>query len=312
MTRMPLPNFILIGAAKSGTTALYRSLEQHPEIYMSPKKEPNYFGLGFGRPRYHEPVSDSRRRWREPIDTLDAYLGLFRDVGAEKAIGEGSPGYLYDPCVPDRIEALIPNVKVIAILRNPVDRAFSSFMHAVRDAKEPIPDFARALAAEDQRVRENWHPFWHYRRRGLYYHQLKRYFERFGEGRVGVFLYDDLVRDSVGLSQAVFRFLGVGSTFVPHANVRFNASGLPRSQILQAFLTRPSPVRRALRRVLPVSLRSPAQARLQHLNLRRAPPMKAEVRMELTRYYREDVRRLEDLIGRDLSGWTTFPASGGI
>lgn len=154
-----LPNFLIIGASKAGTTSLYDYLDQHPDIYMSPRKETNFFARVNGDPGYYEPVDELRKRLRRPIKTLEAYQALFARVANEKAIGEASPWYLLEDQVPERIQDYIRQVKLIAILRNPVEQAYSLFQDYIRAGKEPQADFLQAIRATEQRTRDNWHPF---------------------------------------------------------------------------------------------------------------------------------------------------------
>src|SRR5580704_17949873 len=133
---MTLPNFFIIGAARSGTTALYEYLRQHPQIYMSPIKEPNYFafygqGIHYRGPRDQELVRSSY------VPSLKAYEAQFSGVAKEIAVGEASPWYLYLPEAPERIRRKVPDAKLAAILRNPVDRAFSAFSVLQLQAREP-------------------------------------------------------------------------------------------------------------------------------------------------------------------------------
>ncbi len=123
---MTMPNFLIVGAMKCGTTALYYYLEQHPQIFMSPVKEPNFFcfegreGLDSGN----------------SITDIAAYRGLFRGVSSERAIGEASHCYLYEPRAVERIKHYTPDARLIAILRSPIERAYSHFLHAVRNGTE--------------------------------------------------------------------------------------------------------------------------------------------------------------------------------
>ena len=167
-----LPNFLIIGAAKAGTTSLYRYLEQHPEVYMSPVKEPKFFALGGERLDYRGPGDEARMRGAS-VTSLEDYRELFRGVSTETAVGEASTLYLYSERAAARIKHHVPDVKLIAVLRNPVDRAYSDFLHLVRDGIEPLTDFPQALEAEESRIRSRWAPMWHYRRRGFYHPQLK-------------------------------------------------------------------------------------------------------------------------------------------
>jgi hypothetical protein len=300
---MALPNFLIIGAQKSGTTALYHYLKQHPQIYMSPVKEPHFFALeneelDFRGPRDQEILSQM------VVTDFGAYRELFRNVSSETAVGEASAGYLHSSRALGRIRRYVPDAKLIAVLRDPVEGAYSSFLHMVRDGREPLSDFEQALRAEKTRIRDNWGPIWHYRQKGFYYGQLKRYFEAFGRDQVKVYLYEeDLKGDPLGMLQDIFRYLGVDDAFVPDMSLRHNISGIPKSKALHGFLRRPHPVKSAAKPFVPEVVRVRLVTILRNRNLSRPPRLSPEVRGWLVGEYREDILRLEELIQRDLSGW---------
>ena len=302
--RNGLPNFLVIGAAKCGTTSLYHYLGQHPEVFMSPVKEPRFFALE-GHPLDFRGPGDERYRIGTAT-TLDAYRQLFEGVEDELAIGEASVLYQHHPNAAEAIARHIPDVKLIAVLRNPVDRAYSGFMVKLRDSIEPLDDFEQALQAESQRIADGWYYTWHYRDQGFYHRNLSRYFERFDRSRIRVYLYEDFNRDPEGTLTDVFRFLGVDDGFRPDLRTRFNASGRPRSARLQRLLTQPHPVKEAAKAVIPEELGHRVIARVQRPNLVR-PPLSARTRASLVGGYRDDISRLEGLIGRDLSDWRKVP-----
>jgi hypothetical protein len=297
---MTLPNFLVIGAAKSGTTSLYRYLKQHPQVYMSPVKEPHFFTHEGERPNFRGPGDE----WMNTtfVYRLGDYRKLFAGVSDEKAIGEASTWYLGNPKAPDRIRHYIPEAKLIAILRNPVDRAYSAYLHLVRIGQEWL-DFARALREEEARIKANWNDIWHYKRGGFYHAQLTRYYELFGQDQIRVYLYEDLKEDPVGTMQSIFRFLEVDDAFVPDTSLKYNVSGIPRSRALQTFVEKPNPFKTVLKPFLPEGLRRRIRENLRQRNLSIPPPMPEDVRKKLTEAYREDILKLQDLIGRDLSGW---------
>jgi hypothetical protein len=297
---MTLPNFLVIGAAKSGTTSLYRYLKQHPQVYMSPVKEPHFFTHEGERPNFRGPGDE----WMNTtfVYRLGDYRKLFAGVSDEKAIGEASTWYLGNPKAPDRIRHYIPEAKLIAILRNPVDRAYSAYLHLVRIGQEWL-DFARALREEEARIKANWNGIWHYKRGGFYYLRLKRYYDTFGREQIRVYLYEDLKEDPVGTTQSIFRFLEVDDAFVPDTSHKLNVSSIPRSRVLQAFVRKPNPLKGALKPFVPKGLRRRVMTNLHDRNLTKPPPMPEDIRGELTEAYREDVLRLQELTGRDLSKW---------
>ena len=296
---MTLPNFLVIGAMRAGTTALYRFLMQHPRIYMSPIKEPKFFALE-NHPLDFLGPGDRARMRRDARTTQESYRELFRGASTESAVGEASTFYLYSTEAPVNIHRRAPNMRLIAVLRHPAERAYSAYLHMVRRGFEPLRDFHAALQAEAERSRAGWAPDnWHYRQMGFYATQLERYFSLFDRKQVRVYLYEDFCADPVGTLQDMFRFLGVDPEFVPDVSLRYNVSGIPRSRRLQALINRP---RTALGKPLPEAWRLRIGLAVQRWNLTR-PALGDEVWRDLLEGYREDMLRLEDLIRRDLSGW---------
>jgi hypothetical protein len=300
---MTMPNFLIIGAGKSGTTSLYHYLRQHPEVYMSPVKEPKFFAVEGKELNFRGP-NDETSMNRGSITSIEAYRGLFREVTDEKAIGEASPLYLHSLEAPGRIKHYIPEARLIAVLRDPVQRAYSSFLQRVQKGQEPLHDFAQALREEENRMRDNWAPRWYSKRIGFYYAHLKRYYDLFEHDRIRVYLHEDLKADPVGVARDVVRFLGVNDAFTPDISLRYNVSGVPRSAALQAFLSRPNPAKSLLKRFLSEDLRRRVAVSLENRNIAGPPPpLDPNVRKELQDLYREDILNLEKLIGRDLSRW---------
>lgn len=303
---MTMPNFLVIGAMKSGTTSLHHYLRQHPEIYVSAVKEPSFFAFEGSTLEFDGPEGRSRTRRlmkRYFVTDVDAYGALFGGVAGEKAVGEVSPLYLYDGGAPNRIKRYVPGAKLIAVLRHPAERAYSAFLYLSRDGREPLRDFAAALRAEDARIRGNWEWIWHYRTMGLYHAQLGRYFDAFARDQIRVYLYEDLQSDPVALLQDVFGFLAVDASFTPDMSARHNPSGIPRSTMLLRLMNRPNAVRNVLRPIVPPRLRRLLRAHVEARVLAPPPPLDGEIRRELIRAYSDDVRKLEHLIGRDLSRW---------
>jgi len=294
---MTMPNFFLIGAQKAGTTSLYSYLKQHPQIYMSPRKEPHFFkGIH----------SEDQRRGGDlaPVTDIGDYRALFEGVTDEKAIGEASASYLYSPSAPALIKRSIPDARLIAVLRNPADRAYSNYLFCVQMGREPLASFVDALQSEERRIREDWGSLWHYRQKGFYYTQVKRYFDIFGQDQVKVYLYDDLRGNPFGMLSDIFRFLGVDETFVPDLSIEHNTTGLPRNKSLYLLAKRltanhPALESGVLDRLLPAAPRRYVKKRI----FVEPPPLPAEVRRQLIDVYREDVLELQDLIRRDLSPW---------
>jgi hypothetical protein len=298
---MTMPNFLIIGAAKSGTTALYEYMKQHPQIYMSPVKEPNFFALEGENLDFQGP-GDQQATARWSTTSCEAYRKLFQGVSDQLAIGEASALYLYSPKAPSRVRHYIPKAKLIAILRHPVERAYSAFLMLSRDGREPYTRFDQALQEEDSRIRSKWGHIWHYKSMGFYYTQLCRYFEVFDRNQISIYLYEDLKMNPIGLLQDIFRFIGVDETFIPDMTARPNMSGLPRSPLLFTLLNRRNPIKTVLRPLVPRRLRQRILTYINERNLIKQA-LSTEVWKYLIEVYRADIRNLQNLIQRDLSNW---------
>lgn len=297
-----LPNFLIIGAAKAGTTSLYHYLRQHPQIYMSPHKEPRFFALE-GRPiGFNGPGDMTRFTF---VTERSRYEALFDGVGTERAIGEASPWYLYVEQSPERIKHHIPHARLIAVLRDPVERAYSNFLHARNEGLEPLDDFAAAMDAESERIAQNWSYRWHYKQKGFYSSQLKRYLNTFPKDNMRFYLFEDLKQGPADLLADICGFLDVDDTFAWETGRQFNVSSTPKSRVVADLLQRSS------RRLSPVlagagpvrTLARSMKDRVAGLNAERAPALRPEIRARFIEEYREDVLRLQDLLARDLSAW---------
>lgn len=294
-----MPNFVLIGAQKAGTTAIAHYLSQHPQIYMSPMKEPGFFDFEGCPPNFKGPSDQDL--YSHIITDLNHYLMLFDGVTDEVAIGEATTWYLRSPKAADRIHHYIPDAKLIAILRNPVDRAFSAYMHAVRDDREWL-DFPTALNHENKRIDDNWEYLWQYRLNGLYSEQLSYYFSKFHKDQFRIYLYEDLCQDPKQLIRDIFSFLEVSDEYIPSVFSRLNISGKPKIKLLDNLLEETSLVKRTLKPLLPKTFRKQIANRLRMMNTEKkeCPP---EIRQELIAFFRDDILRTQQLIGRDLSNW---------
>ncbi len=299
---MRFPNFLIIGAAKAGTSSVFSYLGQHPDVFASPAKEPNYFALAGQRPSFAGPGDSIINQ--ASITDLDRYQALFRGAGQAAAVGEASTLYLYAPGAATAIRQDIPGARIIAILRDPAERAYSSFLHLRRDGREPAASFEEALDLEERRIQQHWEHLWHYTRLGYYYAQLQRYFEVFPREQIGVWLYDDLEADPARVLREVFAFLGVDPRFEPDMSIRHKVAGTPRSRTLHAVLTQPNPAKTLAKRLLPAGVRSHVYGALMQRNVQEhREHMRADTRRRLQALYRDDVERLAALLARDLCAW---------
>ena len=316
------PNFFVIGAAKAGTTSLHNYLAQHPKIFMSPVKEPNYFAFNQSLPDFNGPENISgsvilrdrlkREKYQFSVTSTKSYQQLFSKAQSAIAIGESSVSYLYYPHSAQRIFQAVPEARIIVLLRNPVDRAYSKYQQFLRDAAEPIKDFEAAIEAEPSRIKENWSPTWFYLDRGFYYRQLKPFYDVFGADRIHVALYEDFVRDPQNTLNGMFKHLGLDPCLIDTTQ-RHNVSGdhmAPRAIWIHDIFFRPNYLTNFLQRHMPEPMIRVIRPYARKILLRKAEisekkKMTPELRARLSNIFRDDILLLEQLLGRDLSSWLT-------
>lgn len=295
---MTLPTFLIAGVQKAGSTSVWQYLGQHPQVFLPSIKEIEF--LSENRP----PELIQRRaewfeRWPHLYD-FDAYQRLFDGVTDEVAIADGSMNALfhYDQSI-SRIQKYVPDIKIFVILRHPVERAFSDYLMHLRDAIGDNPPKPLVQQSESS----------FQLRKGLYYEPVKHYQEAFGPEQFKVFLYDDLCRDSTAFMQKVYTFIGVDTSFTPDTSRRNQVASVPKNQAVNQLLRKKNPVRdtvaKVLKTVLPTETRQAIRQKLIDLNSqpKNAVTLSPEERQKLVEYYREDVLKLQDYIGRDLSAW---------
>lgn len=283
---MRLPDFIVAGAVKSGTTSLNYQLKQHPDIYMSPFKEPRYFAFD-----PTDPGHTGENGLNFPITTLEAYADLFAEAPPGAVVGEVSPHYMISPVAPRKIKETTPDVKLIFSLRDPVKRAYSVYWHAVRLGQEPRPP-EDAFTDADYRVRN-----------GRYFELLQPWYALFPASQITVILFDDLVADPVGTFQKLCRVIGVDDTFVPDTTVR-NQGGAYKNKRLGLLMERVkmNPATQQIIPFLPGGVRE-RLAGVRGNNFEAPPPMPDSVHDYLNNYFAADIEQLEQLLGRNLDAW---------
>lgn len=297
-----LPNFLIIGAPKSGTTSLSRYLQHHPDVFIPTQEELNYFAFRNSPPHYTSP--DAARILRTTRCTASEYRRQFAQWQQQKMAGEKSALYLSAEAAPAAIYEEIPNAKLIVILRNPADRAFSHFTHNLRLLSEPLTDFRDALAAETERKKNGWsYCFW-YRERGRYVSQLQRYLALFPREQLLILLFDDLRADAEALMRGVCRFLGIDERHDMQVHKRYNVSeGVPRNGPLHLALTEDSRAKSLFKAIAPPVVQQRIWWFLYRRNLAPLPTFDPALRRQLLTEFDDEITDLERLIDRDLSAW---------
>jgi hypothetical protein len=303
-----LPTFLIIGAGKSGTTSLHKYLDQHPEVFMCPVKETNFFELEGERILVNEKEDPQAfKYYPQSITEWDKYVRLFEQATKAKAIGETSPMYLYGKRSPENIKRYLPDAKLIVILREPTSRLYSRYLHLARDGRLPTPEFEDAL----DRKNTIWWTRNDLVQEGFYHKHLSRYYETFPKEQIKVFLYEDLSKEPVKAMKELFAFIGVDPTFEPNMEVTYNLSGKPKSGFINSLIGADGILIRSAKAVMPgvvnkLKNSTTTQKMVETIrkkNLER-PPVSMEVKKRFYKeVYAEEIEKLEKLINRDLSRW---------
>lgn len=270
---------------------------------MSPVKEPFYFAFEGEPPLY--PGAGGAFFRKNAIWRSHEYAGLFAGVRHERAVGEASATYLASPQAGGRIHKNLPASRIVAVLRQPAERAYSGYTFLSQFGFEPAPTFEEALALEESRLKTGWIPILGYKSFGCYHAQLSVYYDLFPPEQIRVYLYEDWKNDPQTMLRDLFQFLEVEDGFAPdicHSNITL----LPRNRRMHRLARHPERLERCAP-FLPSGARQAASAALRWMdrrfNLAPPPRLAPEVRARLTAGFREDILRLQDLIGRDLSHW---------
>jgi len=295
------PNLFIVGAQKSGTSALAGWLSQHPQVCMSFPKEPGFLAFGANGYPYPDGWGQPAPASRYVVTDERNYLDLFSHAGPQqRVIGEASTWYFALPGMAQKIRDYNPHARIIVILRNPVERAYSAWCHARSDQLEPCENFAAALALEEQRGEVEF--LLRYRRMGLYSEALAQYQAVFPASQLLVLFHDDVRTDPMAVWQTVCRFLDIDAAVLPAFAHRYNSSGLPRNRLLHKLL-RSHRIKRITRKILPHAVAIGTKQRLDRINLKMHPAMDARSRAELREYFRPDIKQLSQLTNRDLLSW---------
>lgn len=313
-----LPNFLVIGAAKCGTTSLYHYLRQHPDVYMSPIKEPNHFSTDINpeefSPEYklherqknldvHSYVRGDMKepQWGAYVTSETDYRLLFRFADGKKRIGEISNSYLYSSTAADEINKRLKGVKLIAILRNPVDRAYSHYQANIRDGRALLP-FRQELEKDMAKPEKGWGKSHLYIELGMYTAQIKRYKELFTPDQLLILFFDDLKKNTPAVIDSVFKHLHLRNIPVNYEE-RHNEAKTPKNTRLIHLLTQTGLKRRVFR-MLPASIQSP----VKNMFFKQGKPekMSSEDRAWLTEIFRDEITKLSSEMNRDLSDWLKY------
>jgi hypothetical protein len=301
---MALPDFLIAGVPKAGTTALHAALVRHPDLFLSRVKEPKFFSSD-GRPPAHGGPGDVQT-YQEHVWRQADYEALFEPAPPGAVRGEATPFYLYDLAAHDRIKSLIPDARVILLLRDPVDRAHSNWTHLWNAGLEPEADFLTACRAEPERIAAGWAGFWHYLALGRYGHQVQHLLRVFPREQVLLLRYRELKDAPAATLDRVCAFLGVGTGLL---------GAIPRENV-NRHVVEDTAVNRVLRGLLragggfghrfPVPLRLVARGpilTLLHRKTGARPVTTPAERAALLPHFAEDIAVLQEVTGERFDDW---------
>lgn len=316
---MNIPNFFIIGVVKGGTTSLYHYLDQHPDIYLPPIKETNHFAASdiderFFLKEYALDVKIDLAKYISSgmeeqihiahVNSTQDYQAIFSKVKGERAIGEVSNSYMICPSAPKAIYDFNPSAKILVILRNPIQRAWSQYLMNLREAKTQEPSFIDELKKDHAADPKGWGVNHQYLELGMYAQQLRRYFELFDRTNVLPIFYETYRESPEAVLAGICRFLGVDRSFKFDLTSESNKASMPRSKILNGLLVR-SGIMKAIKDITPKKLRSQF-AKIIYSD-KDLPRISLEEEEWLRNYYREEVEALSQLINEDAGNyWHQF------
>ena len=299
--RNKLPNFLIVGAAKSGTSSLHNYLNQHPQVFMpSYNKE----GMKVKEPRFL--IKDLvEHRLHNGVWTFDEYQLLFNKVTDEKAIGESTVLYLYyfEEAIKNIKYRLDKNTRIIIMLRNPVDRAFSAYNHVARSVKEQL-SFEEALEIEHERLEldPTLTPMVMYKDMGLYCNMVKAYLDNFEN--VHIIMYEDFKNDTAKEVKKTLEFLGLDSKVSLDTLSNHNVGGKSwKTPFFKHFFVKDNLVKKLFRKVFSFSVRKKARIFLESILKQTSNPINQGTRDNLVVFFKEDVSKLEKLLRINLKHW---------
>lgn len=294
---MAKPNLLIVGAAKSGTTSLHNYLNQHHDIFMCNPKEPHFLiNKEIGAGRISVGVSEKI-----------SYEKLFLDGENLKYRGESSVMYLMYPeiVIPKIREYLGNDVKIIIMLRNPVERAYSGYQHVKRyNIKEDISEFRDAWDISEERYfsSPDMTPASRYKELGMYYKQVKSYLKNFN---VHIIIYEDYKLDIQNEMNKVFDFLEINRMEINFDRRHMVGGWQWENQKVKSLMTRKNPLKSFLKIIIPFkTVRKIIRKKIQDRNTSDVLPISMEDKKMLKHFYKDDVRQLSKLLDRDLNYWT--------
>lgn len=300
-----LPDVFVVGAGKSGTTAIYHYFKTHPQSFVpATVKETNFMAFCDGLPPMGGPGDHISAQWS--ATKIEDYRTLYADRTSERIAVDVSPNYLFYPQAADKIASLCPNAKIVIVLRNPIECVFSLYSMLRREGRETCPTFREAFYRSHERIAAGWQAAWDYENYFRFSEQVARYLSRFPQRNLFIRRYELLKTDPQRFYGELCKFLEIEEIDTRQANRVVNTGATKRDMIRKRLLGR-----MLLRTARVATLVSPRawKTALSHRLLAPAFVLSAEDRQMLVDHFSPDILALQDLLDWDLGAWLQVEAA---
>lgn len=299
-----LPDFLILGAAKAGTTALFKAIGRHPQVFSPALKEPRFFAYAGSPPMFCGPGGTAKARavCHEETD----YIKLFTDCGPHQLAFEATPEYLPNESAPVTAARYVPSARLIVVLRHPVERAFSQYLHLRSEGLETCSSFEEAWDFCHLRRAAGWRPVYDYKSRGFYGAQLTRWTQHFSPDQFLILFYEDWQSNPSEVLSRIWKHVGLEPMESPIVTKENISSRQPRWQWFHRHMVdRENPVRLFAQRTLPLWVRDAVTGSMEAINLTKGPTLDPSIRRSFAGTYHDDLELVEKMTGRNLDAWRT-------
>ncbi len=299
---MKKPNFIIAGFPKCGTTSLHHYLSEHPQIFMPSQKELHFFTYEILSKLKNGPKDGAVKKTQ--IQDSKKYLDFYRNVKNEIAVGDASPSYINYPNQFLKIKEYLEDPKFIIVLRDPINRAYSNYLHLKREQRETLT-FKEAVKRENKRIKDKYSDFWYYKFNSTYYDKIVKAKEIFKE--VLIITSEELNENHEATMKKVYKFLDVDCNFITkRKSNRFNKGGYYKKNLFTKIIFQPSKFKNLIKKVInPTPSLKILLARVASVFRAKTEEIDEETVLYLTKHFREDVKKLKSL-NINTSNWRAY------
>jgi len=299
---MKKPNFIIAGFPKCGTTSLHHYLSEHPQIFMPSQKELHFFTYEILSKLKNGPKDGAVKKTQ--IQDSKKYLDFYRNVKNEIAVGDASPSYINYPNQFLKIKEYLEDPKFIIVLRDPINRAYSNYLHLKREQRETLT-FKEAVNRENKRIKDKYSDFWYYKFNSTYYDKILKAKETFKE--VLIITSEELNENHEATMKKVYKFLDVDCNFITkRKSNRFNKGGYYKKNLFTKIIFQPSKFKNLIKKFIkPTPSLKILLARVASVFRAKTEEIDEETVLYLTKHFKEEVKKLKSL-NINTSNWRDY------